>query len=61
MRTTTTDAAWTTAILLFVIALTVGNPTDTGADWIIRTICIYPFTHLLWRGVRYRDRMRRQR
>ena len=51
IRTNTTDAFTTTCAILFVIALIDGKYA-TGLDWLIRAICIYPFTHLAWRAYR---------
>jgi hypothetical protein len=50
-RTNTTDAFITTCLILFVLAI-LGDPTDTGKDWFIRAVCVYPFTHLAWREYR---------
>jgi hypothetical protein len=50
-RTNITDAITTTSVILFVLALA-GDPTDTGFDWLVRAICVYPFTHLAWRAYR---------
>ena len=50
-RTTVSDAITTTAVILFILALA-GDPTDTGKDWFIRAVCVYPFTHLAWREYR---------
>jgi hypothetical protein len=61
MRNTTTDAIASTIVALLAIAWIAGDPTDTATDWLIRGIIIYPFTHLAWRGVRYRHRTRRPR
>ena len=47
-RTNTTDAVTTTSMILFVLALA-GDPTDTGFDWFVRAVCVYPFAHLAWR------------
>lgn len=51
IRTNTSDAVTTTALILFVVALIDGKYA-TGLDWLIRAICIYPFTHLAWRAYR---------
>lgn len=51
IRTNTSDAFTTTCAILFVIALIDGKYA-TGLDWLIRAICIYPFTHLAWRAYR---------
>ena len=50
-RTNTTDAITTTSLILFVLALA-GDPTDTGLDWLIRAVCVYPFAYLAWRTYR---------
>ena len=55
IRTNTTDAITTTAIILFVIALFDGKYA-TGTEWAIRLYCVYPFTHLAWRGYRHYKR-----
>jgi hypothetical protein len=51
IRTNISDAFTTTCLILFVIALVDGKYA-TGFDWAIRTICVYPFTHLGWRVYR---------
>ena len=50
-RTNITDSITTTSLVLFVLALA-GDLTDTGFDWLVRAICVYPFTHLAWRAYR---------
>lgn len=54
IRTNTTDAIATTATILFILAL-IGSPTDSSTVWIVRTLSVYPFTHLAWRAYRHRQ------
>ena len=55
IRTNVSDAFTTTCVILFVIAFFTGNDS-TGLDWLIRAVCIYPFTHLAWRAHRHQNR-----
>jgi hypothetical protein len=49
------------AAILIAWSLALGAPTDTGIEWVARTMIVYPLCHVAVRSYRQRQQAARHR